>query len=193
MENNQAKMRIISGKFKGKNIKFLKSTSTRPLKDSVKENIFNILVHSKKINIKIENSKVLDLYSGIGSFGLECLSRGAKTVTFIEQNKIIFKILKENLVNFSLDYQSKSINEKVENILQKKIDEKYNIFFFDPPYADIKFKENLNFIRHSNIFAKNHIVIIHREYKSEDELEKFFKICEEKIYGRSKVIFGTFV
>ena len=99
MENNQAIMRIISGKLKGKNIKFLKSTSTRPLKDSVKENIFNILVHSKKINIKIENSKVLDLYSGIGSFGLECLSRGAKTVTFIEQNKIIFKILKENFFN----------------------------------------------------------------------------------------------
>ena len=54
-------MRIISGKFKGKFISFLKSKTTRPLKDSVKENIFNILSHSKSINIKLEKSNVLDL------------------------------------------------------------------------------------------------------------------------------------
>ena len=73
-------MRIISGKYKGKKIQFLKVLGTRPLKDVVRENIFNILNHSKKINVKIENANVLDLYSGIGSFGLECLSRGAKKV-----------------------------------------------------------------------------------------------------------------
>ena len=67
-------MRIISGKFKGKSINFLKNSITRPLKDSVKENIFNILAHSPEIKIKIENSNVLDLYSGVGSFGLECIS-----------------------------------------------------------------------------------------------------------------------
>ncbi len=186
-------MRVISGKFKGKNIKFLKSNSTRPLKDSVKENIFNILVHSKRININIQNSKVLDLYAGIGSFGLECLSRGAKLVTFIEKDKIVFKILKENLLDFSLNYRSEMINEKVEKILQKQINEKYNIFFFDPPFADTQFRENINLIKNLKIFAKDHILIIHREHKSKDELEKLFKICEEKIYGRSKIIFGTFV
>ena len=57
---------------------FLKSSTTRPLKDSVKENIFNIIAHSNLININLENSNILDLYSGIGSFGLECISRGAK-------------------------------------------------------------------------------------------------------------------
>ena len=80
-------MRIISGKFKGKNIIFLKSETTRPLKDSVKENIFNIMDHSNLINVSIEKSNILDLYSGIGSFGLECLSRGAKTITFVENEK----------------------------------------------------------------------------------------------------------
>ena len=77
---------IISGFLKKKKINYLKNFKTRPLKDSVKENIFNILIHSKKINIKIENSKVLDLYSGVGSFGIECISRGAKMVTFVENN-----------------------------------------------------------------------------------------------------------
>ena len=71
-------MRIISGKLKGKSIFFLKNEKTRPLKDSLKENIFNILSHSNLIDIEIKNSNILDLYSGIGSFGLECISREAR-------------------------------------------------------------------------------------------------------------------
>ena len=53
-------MRIISGKLKGKTISFLKSSITRPLKDSVKENIFNIIIHSNLLNVNIRNSKILD-------------------------------------------------------------------------------------------------------------------------------------
>ena len=68
-------MRIISGNFKGKKILEPKDRATRPLKDLAKESIFNILIHSKKFNVEILNSKVLDLFSGVGSFGLECLSR----------------------------------------------------------------------------------------------------------------------
>ena len=87
-------MRIISGKLKGKSIKFLKNSITRPLKDAVKENIFNILKHSNLIDVKIENANILDLYSGIGSFGIECISRGAKKAIFVEQDKIASKLLK---------------------------------------------------------------------------------------------------
>ena len=85
-------MRIISGKFKGKSIDYLKSKITRPLKDTVKENIFNILSHSNLIrDINIQRSNVLDLYSGVGSFGLECISRGANQVTFIEEDVNVIK------------------------------------------------------------------------------------------------------
>ena len=73
-------MRIIGGKFKGKKILQPKDKETRPLKDLAKESIFNIINHSNKFNINIENSIVLDLFAGVGSFGLECLSRGAKHV-----------------------------------------------------------------------------------------------------------------
>ena len=92
-------MRIISGQLKGTSIHFLKDKSTRPLKDSVRENIFNVLMHSNKLNIRIEGSDILDLYSGIGSFGIECISRGANKVTFIEQEKSAYKILEKNLEN----------------------------------------------------------------------------------------------
>ena len=68
-------MRIISGKFKNKKLFFPKNLQTRPLKNSVRENIFNIIEHSNKINTSFKNSNVLDLYAGSGSFGLESLSR----------------------------------------------------------------------------------------------------------------------
>ena len=91
-------MRIISGLFKGKKIYEPKDLKTRPLKDLTKESIFNILKHSNKINVKIENSYILDLYAGVGSFGIECLSRGAKKVVFIENYKEVLPILKKNLM-----------------------------------------------------------------------------------------------
>ena len=77
-------MRIISGYLKGKKLELPKDKLTRPLKDMVKESIFNILSHSKNINIDLRNSIILDLFSGSGSFGLECISRGAKHVYFNE-------------------------------------------------------------------------------------------------------------
>ena len=123
-------MRVIGGTLKGKKINFIRNLDTRPLKDSVKENIFNILIHSNFIKVKIEESNILDLYSGIGSFGIECLSRGAKKVTFIEKNKLASNILNENLITLSIFDKSKIINRKIEDALEKNFNEKYSIFFF---------------------------------------------------------------
>ena len=122
-------MRVISGSLKGRLIDFLKNDKTRPLKDSVKENIFNIIKHSRLINLNIENSKVLDLYSGIGSFGIECVSRGAKKVTFIERDINALKILKRNLTTLTILNKTKIYSNDIENILIKNKDEKFNIFF----------------------------------------------------------------
>ena len=88
-------MRIISGKSKGKKIFDPKDINTRPLKDLTKESIFNIIVHSNKFNIALENANVLDLFSGVGSFGLECLSRGSKNITFVENYNNVLPILKK--------------------------------------------------------------------------------------------------
>ena len=80
-------MRIISGSLKGKPINFVRNSTTRPLKDSVKENIFNILKHSNQIKIDIEQSNILDLYCGVGSFGLECISREQKKLLLLKKTK----------------------------------------------------------------------------------------------------------
>ena len=77
-------MRIVSGSYKGRKILLPKDNKTRPLKDLTKESIFNSIIHSKFSDVDIQNSNILDLFSGVGSFGIECISRGAKFVTFVE-------------------------------------------------------------------------------------------------------------
>ena len=185
-------MRIISGSLKGKTINFVKNLKTRPLKDSVKENLFNILKHSNFINIKIEKSYVLDLYSGVGSFGIECISRGANKVFFIEKDRSAAKILKENLNRLSILEKTKLFNCDVSEFLKENIKKKFHIFFFDPPFIDKEFLYNLNSIKKNKLFEKDHIIIIHREKRSKDHLDKFVKVIDIKFYGRSKIIFGKF-
>ena len=185
-------MRIISGTLKGKSIIFLKNLNTRPLKDSVRESIFNILKHSNAINVRIEKAHVLDLYSGVGSFGIECLSRGAREVTFVENDVKASKILKDNLFNLSLHKKGNLLNSSVENILKHKLGKKFNIFFFDPPFKDNQFFQNLEIIKKEKIYKKEHIVIIHRAKKNNEDLNSKIKIIKTKFYGRSKIIFGLF-
>ena len=185
-------MRIISGTLKGKSINFLKNKNTRPLKDSVKESIFNILNHSNLIKIDIQNSNILDLYSGVGSFGIESLSRNAKRVTFIEKDINASNILKENLKKLSIFQKSKIFTDKIENVL-RRLEEKFNIFFLDPPFADENYFLNLELIKNRKIFEENHIVIIHREKRSKENFGNILHIIETKQYGRSKIFFGKFI
>ncbi len=184
-------MRIISGKFRGKNIEFIKSSITRPLKDSVKENIFNKLIHSKNFKVQLNLANILDLYSGVGSFGLECISRGAKKVTFLERDKNAQDVLKRNLFKLSIINQAKIITN-IKYLFSNDLNEKYDIFFLDPPFLDKLFIENLKLIKDKKIFHQDHIVIIHREKNSKDQLNQFMEIVEEKNYGRSKIVFATF-
>ena len=90
-------MRIIGGSFKGKKLLQPNDKKTRPLKDLTKESIFNIINHSKKFNINLNNQIVLDIFSGVGSFGIECISRGVKNVVFIENYRNVLTVLKKNL------------------------------------------------------------------------------------------------
>ena len=186
-------MRIISGSLKGKKILAPKDLNTRPLKDLTKESIFNILAHSNKFSMRLENSNVLDLFSGVGSFGLECLSRGSSYLTFVENYSNVLSVLKKNVLN--LNYQKKSkIIEKdiIENLDFNNFEKKFDIIFMDPPYKEKKISSILNSIIQSNILVKNGIIIINRHKNDDDEFPIEFKIIDEKIYGVSKIIFGNF-
>ena len=185
-------MRIISGSYKGKKILLPKDKLTRPLKDLTKESIFNILKHSKLLNVELENSNILDLFSGVGSFGLECLSRGAKNVTFLESYTNVLSVLKKNIDNLNQQNQTKVIEKDIfsEKTL-KLLNDKFDIIFMDPPYKEKKWFFLLNAITKLGLLNTNGIIIIHRHKKEEDDLPKEFNLILEKNYGISKIIFGN--
>jgi 16S rRNA (guanine966-N2)-methyltransferase len=185
-------MRIISGSFKGKKILLPKDKLTRPLKDLTKESIFNILKHSNLLNVELENSNILDLFSGVGSFGLECLSRGAKNVTFLENYVDVLSVLKKNIDNLNQQNQTKVIEKDIfsENAL-KLLNDKFDIIFMDPPYKEKKLSFLLNTITELELLNMDGIIIIHRHKKEEDDLPKEFNLILKKNYGISKIIFGN--
>ena len=185
-------MRIISGNFKGKKILLPKDKLTRPLKDLTKESIFNLIQHSKLLDVNIENSNILDLFSGIGSFGLECLSRGAANVTFLENYKEVLIILKKNIDNLRQQNYSRVIERDIflESTL-KSLNNKFEIIFMDPPYKEKKLTILLNTIIKLKLLKDKGIIIIHRHKKEEDIFPDKFDIIMKKNYGISKIIFGN--
>ena len=104
-------MRIIGGSFKGIKIFEAFDKNTRPLKDLVKESILNILEYSKDSKINLKNSLILDLFSGTGSFGLECISRGASKVYFFENYSQSIEILHKNIKKLKCENKARVFNQ----------------------------------------------------------------------------------
>ncbi len=186
-------MRIVSGYFKGKKLIQPKNKFTRPLKDITKESIFNILQHSNLINFTLHESKVLDLFSGVGSFGLECLSRGASNVIFCENYQEALKILKKNIVNLNYQKKTQIVKENIFNIrnLNQLHKKKFELIFLDPPYKEKKLTNLLDDIVSLKLLTNNGIIVIHRHKREKEIYPEKFKILKVKTYGISKIIFGN--
>ena len=184
-------MKIISGKFKGSKLFLPQNKDTRPLKNIVKEAIFNLLNHSNKFSIKLEEKYILDLFSGTGSFGLECLSRGAKHITFVEKNESAINILNQNIKKLKSEKQVLIINQSVYKFIDTSFKEPFSLVFIDPPFKENNIAEIINLLKKSKKLDKKAIFIIHRHKKSKDIFPKNFKILEEKKYGLSKITFGN--
>tara|TARA_B100001094_G_C18068445_1_gene738699 strand:- start:339 stop:902 length:564 start_codon:yes stop_codon:yes gene_type:complete len=186
-------MRIIGGILKNKKILLPEDKKTRPLKDIVKESIFNLIEHSKKINFNINNAHVLDLFSGIGSFGIECISRGAGNVDFVENYSLAQNILKKNISNLKIENKCNIIDKDCFNFLSdnnKKFNTKYDMIFLDPPYKEKDIDQIIGLIRNTKILKNKGLIIIHRHKKDDIKDLAKLKILDIRNYGISKIVFG---
>jgi 16S rRNA (guanine966-N2)-methyltransferase len=186
-------MRIIGGNLKGKKLFLPNDKITRPLKDLVKESVFNLIQHSNKISIDIKNSLILDLFSGSGSFGIECLSREAKKVIFIENYLDSIKILEKNLKSLIGINDYEIIKSDCFDFFKsnKKLNVAFDIIFIDPPYKELKINEIIEKIKEQSLLKENGIIIIHRHKKDSLKLTKKINIFEERFYGISKISYAT--
>tara|TARA_B100000989_G_scaffold287774_1_gene257737 strand:+ start:10798 stop:11358 length:561 start_codon:yes stop_codon:yes gene_type:complete len=184
-------MRIIAGLFRGSSLYQPIDKQTRPLKDITRESIFNLLLHSKKISVKLCDNRVLDIFSGTGSFGIECISRGAKEVTFIEKYEPVIKVLEKNINKLKIQNQCSIIKKDFFDLKTKNLIKPYDFIFIDPPFGLKNMYELINIIIKRKLLTKYGIIIIHRHKKSLDTFPDLLVEIEQRVYGNSKITFLT--
>ena len=168
-------MRIISGKYKGKNIIGFNIDGTRPTMDRVKESLFGIIQN------KLEDASCLDLFAGSGSLGIEALSNNAKSCYFVDNNKEVIKTLKENLKNINEEYYI------IQNDYEKaliNINQKFDIIFLDPPYKYNLIDKALKLILEYDLLNEDGIIVC--EYENEVFSCPLENIKEKK-YGSKNI------
>lgn len=171
-------MRVISGLVRGKKLKEPSDYSIRPTTDMVKEALFNI------IQFDLEGRKVLDLFAGTGQLGIECLSRNAASVTFVDQSKDSIGIVKQNLK--TCGFEARVVQADSISFLQRG--EKFDIILLDPPYATNLLDKALEIINSVDILSEGGIIMCEsgRGKPMPDMNKPYFK-RKEYNYGKVKL------
>ena len=175
-------MRVITGKAKGRQLKFPKGTTTRPATDLVRGAIFSILE-----NTVDDWSLVLDLYSGSGALGIEALSRGAGWVDFVEREPRCCGIIKENLEKTKLAAQAHIYCCSVAKALFF-LDKEYSIILMDPPYSNTSIGNVIEQLADSKLVGiDTTLVVTHSPHLSLNLAYTPLNLVKEHRYGDSYI------
>ena len=153
-------MRVISGKARGIVLKTPDGMRTRPTADRVKEAMFSI------IQFDLPGAKVLDLFGGTGQLGIEALSRGAKSATFVDFQDVACKLIQENLRRTKLETDAKVIRADYMDFLNRTRDP-FDIVFLDPPYAEVFLENALKKLTEIDILQSGGIIVAERPVEKE--------------------------
>ena len=173
-------MKIISGKYKGRNIEGFTIDGTRPTMDRVKESLF------ATIQNYLDNSVVLDLFSGSGNLGIEALSQGAKSITLVDSNYKAIKVINNNLKNIGIT-DAKVLNMDYKKALES-LDDKFDIIFLDPPYKTNYIEESIKLISKYNILSDKGIVVCESDDLNKIIYDDNYNAIKDKKYGDKYIV-----
>lgn len=174
-------MRIITGTARGRKLRELPGMETRPTTDKVKESIFNI------VQFDLEGRKILDLFGGTGQLGIEALSRGAASCTFVELRKDAAAIIKENLKMTALNERANVIQGDSISFLSG-CREKYDLIFLDPPYTSELLEKAIEVVAAIDILSENGIMVCESAAdKVLPALQAPYQKGREYRYGKIKI------
>jgi 16S rRNA (guanine966-N2)-methyltransferase len=128
-------MRVIAGSAKGRTLDAPRGGGTRPATDRIRETLFAILEPI------LGDARVLDLFAGAGTLGIEALSRGSASVTFVERSAEALKALRKNIVSTGFDDRAEVVAANVLAFLEQRVAGPYDVVFCDPPFADVAILE----------------------------------------------------
>lgn len=179
---NNHYMRVIAGKYRGKLLKEFSLSSTKPTLDRVKESLFS------SIQFDLIDVVVLDLFSGTGALGVECLSRGAKYVDFVDCNAEAIKIIKQNLQGIDGQYSVTKSDYLAFLNQAKQSGKKYDIVLLDPPYNEGFGIKAIEYIIANDLLADNGIIMYEKAYNPPFNIQFEEYSIKEKKYGTVGVV-----
>ena len=179
-------MKVISGKYKGRNIEGFSINGTRPTTDRVKESLFAM------IQDKVLDSVCLDLFSGSGNLGIEALSEGAKSVYFVDKNRKAYQTICRNL---------EMLGEKVDNVfccdymkaLSLLSSISFDIIFLDPPYQSDCIKKSIDYIISNHLLSSSGIIVCESDSIDKVIFPSSLEIVKMKKYGDKLVAILRYV
>jgi len=173
-------MRVLGGKYKGKNLKAGDSLFIRPITNKLKESIFNTLDNF------FHGKNVLDLFAGSGSFGIEAYSRGAATITFVENSWQSISLLKENLNHIGIPRDHFQIYRTDVRKYCQTESQSYDLIFTDPPFNFDSLQNLIDLIMQTTLLHKNGLLIIHHEISNPIKTQStLYQLFKQKQFGRN--------
>jgi 16S rRNA (guanine966-N2)-methyltransferase len=183
-------LRIISGDLKGKKLRSIKGTKTRPTSDRVRESIFNIIA------FHIQDTCILDLYAGTGAFAIEALSRHAKYAVFIDISKSAVSIIRENIKSCNFEDRVKVIKWDIYKNLKcvEHSNPAFDLVFMDPPYDKNFLKPTLFNLHLSGCMGRGCSIIVEHSLLEPIPTEPTgFELTDQRKYGKTLVSFLKYV
>ena len=175
-------VRIVGGKYRSKKLSVPTGRQVRPTTDRVRESLFNILDH--RFEYPCEDAKVLDLFAGAGTLGLEALSRGASQVTFVESDSSVLTTLSSNVAKLS--GTTRVVAKPVSKFLDGPV-VPVNLVFMDPPYDRGFLEPSLNSLVSRTWLLPQALVCLEYPHGVDPNLPDELDTIVSRTYGRSVV------
>ena len=171
-------MQVITGKYRARKLVSVPSESTRPTLARVKESIFNLL------QTEIEGRVVLDLFAGSGAFGVECISRGASSVYFVDNNPEAVSVIRQNTRNMTEEFHivCSDFSNALDVFAKKGI--VFDLIFLDPPYKSSFSAEAIDKIHRLNLLSDGGLLVVEHEGKNDlQKLPECYIMEKSRKYG----------
>lgn len=184
-------MRVIAGKLRGRPLDAPKGNTTRPMTDRVKESIFNMLGHRFETPGALPAVDVLDLFAGSGALGIEALSRGARSCTFVERDRRSIATLRSNLNRLQLGAVARVVAENAWTLRYPLDGAEFSLILVDPPYVQAREPLRLADLleRIGAALAHSGLLVIRQERSAPPFTEHLVTLAElaRREFGRMRV------
>jgi 16S rRNA (guanine966-N2)-methyltransferase len=177
-------MRVIAGEAKGRKLKMVSGSSTRPIGERVKEALFAILGE------RVEGARVLDLYAGTGSVGIEALSRGARSAVFVDRQRQAVSTIRDNLAVTGLKDRAQVVSGEALSFLRREDLEPFDLVYVAPPQYKGLWSKTLLALDNTDLLAPGALVMVQIHPKEYQELElSSLELVDQRKYGSTMLCF----